>query len=143
MSLQDPTSKMSKSDPNPSSRVLLADEPDVISKKVKAAVTDSGTTVAYDWEAKPGVSNLLELFSLFTGRPIPDLVDEYAGGGYGRFKLAVAEAIIDGLTPIRTRFKRLEDGEVARIMERGALDARSKAEKWMASVREAVGLSGR
>jgi tryptophanyl-tRNA synthetase len=143
MSLQDPTSKMSKSDPNVSSRVLLADEPDVIAKKVKSAVTDSETTVAYDWEKKPGISNLLELFSLFSGRSIDDLVDEYADGGYGKFKQAAADAVIEGLTPIRTRFKQFDDAEVARIMERGALDARGKAEKWMASVREAVGLSGR
>lgn len=143
MSLQDPTSKMSKSDPNVSSRILLADEPETIEKKVRSAVTDSETAVAYDWERKPGISNLLELFSSFSGRSVDSLVDEYGDGGYGKFKQAVADAVIEGLTPIRTRYKQLDDGEVARIMERGALDARGKAEKWMASVREAVGLSGR
>lgn len=142
MSLQDPTAKMSKSDPNVSSRILLMDDPDTIVKKVKTAVTDSGREVAYDWDAKPGVSNLLELFSFFSGRSIDDIVSEYGDAGYGGFKAAVAEAVVEGLTPIRTRFKQLEDGDVARIMERGALDARSRAEKSMSAVREAVGLSG-
>lgn len=142
MSLQDPTSKMSKSDPNPNSRILLVDEPDVIEKRIKSAVTDSETTVAFDWERKPGISNLLELFSFFSGRKIDDLVDEYADAGYGRFKAAVAEAVIEGLTPIRTRYKQLDDAEVASIMERGALDARARAERSMREIREVVGLSG-
>ncbi|MGH8911052.1 MAG: tryptophan--tRNA ligase [Acidimicrobiia bacterium] len=142
MSLQDPTAKMSKSDANPNASILLLDEPDTIVSKVKSAVTDSGTEVAFDWKAKPGISNLLELFSLFSGRKIDDLVAEYGDGGYGRFKLAVAEAIVDGLTPIRTRYKQLEDAEVARLMERGALDARIRAEKSMGVVRSAVGLKG-
>lgn len=142
MSLQDPTAKMSKSDPNPSSRIHLMDEPDTIVQKVKTAVTDSGREVAFDWDHKPGVSNLLELFSFFTGRKIENLVAEYGDAGYGPFKAAVAEAIVDGLTPIRTRYKGLDGADVARVMERGALDARGRAEKSMVSVREAVGLSG-
>lgn len=141
MSLQDPTAKMSKSEPNAASRIMLVDEPESIDKKIKSAVTDSETTVAYDWERKPGISNLLEIFSFFSERKIDDLVDEYAEGGYGRFKAAVAEAVIDGLTPIRARFKQLDDAEVAHIMERGALDARSKAERSMRTVRAAVGLA--
>lgn len=143
MSLQDPMAKMSKSDPNPSSRILLTDEPEAIVRKVKTAVTDSGREVAFDWEAKPGISNLLELFSFFTGRKIDDLVAEYGDAGYGAFKGAVAEAIVEGLTPIRQAYKRLDDGEVARLMERGALDARSRAEKSMAEVRRVVGLDSR
>ena len=142
MSLQDPTAKMSKSDPNIGSRILLTDSPEAVEKKVKTAVTDSETTVAFDWDKKPGISNLLELFSFFSGRKVDDLVDEYADVGYGRFKAAVAEAIIDGLTPIRTRYKQLDDGEVARIMERGALDARTRAERSMQGIRTAVGLAG-
>jgi tryptophanyl-tRNA synthetase len=142
MSLQDPLVKMSKSDPNVNSRIHLIDPPDLVEKKVKSAVTDSETTVAYDWVRKPGISNLLELFAFFSGRKIDDLVDEYGDAGYGRFKAAVAEAVVDGLTPIRTSYKRLDDGEVAHIMEQGALDARSRAERSMATVREAVGLAG-
>ncbi len=142
MSLQDPMSKMSKSDPNVNSRILLVDEPDAIAKRIRTAVTDSETTVAYDWDRKPGISNLLEIFSFFSGRKIDDLVDEYADSGYGRFKEAVADAVIDGLTPIRTKYKQLDDAEVAHVMERGALDARARAERSMVEIREAVGLAG-
>jgi tryptophanyl-tRNA synthetase len=134
------TPKMSKSDDNQGAFVLLTDEPDVIRKKVKSAVTDSGRDVRYDWDEKPGISNLLELFSFFSGRPIADISDEYRDAGYGRFKEAVAEAVVEGLTPIRRRFKELPDEEVARIMQRGALDARQRAEQEMISVRKATGL---
>lgn len=140
MSLQEPSAKMSKSEPNPSSRINLVDEPDVIVKKIQSAMTDSGTTVSYDREQKAGISNLLELLSFFSGRPVEALVDEHHDGGYGAFKTAVTDAVVEGLTPIRTRFKQLDDGDVARIMERGALDARSRAERSMVGVREAVGL---
>lgn len=142
MSLQDGSVKMSKSDPNANSWILLTDEADVVVKKVKSAVTDSGAEVAYDWDRKPGISNLVEIFSFFSGRSIESLVDEYRTSGYGTFKTAVAEAVVEGLTPIRTRFKQLDDADVARIMERGALDARVRAERSMVTVRAAVGLAG-
>lgn len=141
MSLQDPTSKMSKSDENPASYILLVDEPDEIRRKVKIAVTDSERHVVYDWEKKPGISNLLELMAFFTGSPIERLVDEYHDTGYARFKEAVAEAIVEGLTPIRRTFKSLDDEEVARVMQKGALDARQRAEQEMISVRKKVGLA--
>jgi tryptophanyl-tRNA synthetase len=141
MSLQDPTSKMSKSDPNPASYILLVDEPDVIRRKVRSAVTDSERYVAYDWEKKPGISNLLELMAFFTGRSIDDLVETYHDSGYAAFKDAVAEAIVEGLTPIRQTFKALDDDEVARVLQKGALDARQRAEQEMISVRKKVGLS--
>lgn len=141
MSLQDPGAKMSKSDLDPRSRILLVDEPDVVRKKVKSAVTDSERYVEYDWERKPGISNLLEIASFFGGRSIDDLVDDYHDGGYGPFKQAVAEIVVEGLTPLRTRYKALDEGEVARLMQRGALDARHRAETSMVSVRKRVGLS--
>lgn len=140
MSLTDPTSKMSKSDPSDRSRILIKDSPDQIAKKVKAAVTDTGTDVAYDWEAKPGISNLLELFSVLAGRPIPELVDEYADSGYGTFKAAAAEAIAAGLAPIRETYENLDDAEVAEVMARGAATARDRAETAMKTVREKVGI---
>lgn len=140
MSLQDPTAKMSKSDPSPASRILLTEHPDDIVRKVKTAVTDSDRFVVYDWEKKPGVSNLLELASVFGGRPIGDLVDEYHESGYGVFKAAVADAIIAGLEPIRSRFEALEDGDVLDIMDRNGAIARERAETEMKSVREKVGL---
>jgi tryptophanyl-tRNA synthetase len=140
MSLTDPTSKMSKSDPSDRSRILIKDSPDQIAKKVKAAVTDAGTDVAYDWEAKPGISNLLELFSVLAGRPIPELVDEYADSGYGTFKAAAAEAIAQGLAPIRESYENLDDAVVAEVMARGAATARDRAETAMKTVREKVGI---
>ncbi len=142
MSLQDPASKMSKSDPNDRSRILLVDPPDEVVKKVKSAVTDSGRYVSYDWEEKAGISNLLELMSVFTGRTIAELVDEYHDAGYGAFKAAVGEAIAEGLSPVRRRMRELEDVEISRIMQKGALDARQRAEQEMIPVRKAVGLSG-
>ena len=142
MSLQDPTAKMSKTDSTNAGYVLLTDDPDVIRKKVKSAVTDSGRDVGYDWEEKPGVSNLLELMAFFTGDDVDALVDRFADGGYGPFKEAVAEAIVDGLTPIRTRYKTLDDEDVRHIMQKGALDARQRAEQEMIPVRRAVGLAG-
>jgi tryptophanyl-tRNA synthetase len=140
MSLQDPTSKMSKSDLDPSSRILLVDDPDVITKKVKSAVTDSDRYVTYDWAEKPGISNLLELFSVFSGRRIDDLVSEYRDSGYGVFKAAVAEAVVDGLAPIRTKFESLSDGDVAEIMRKGAEVAGERAEAAMGSIKSRVGL---
>jgi len=141
MSLTDPTSKMSKSDPSPRSRILLKDTPDEIVKKVKTAVTDTGTEVAYDWESKPGISNLLELFSVLGGRPIPDLVAQYGDAGYGVFKMAAAEAIAEGLAPVRAAYEALDDAEVEKVMARGAATARDRAEVEMKTVREKVGLT--
>jgi tryptophanyl-tRNA synthetase len=140
MSLTDPTAKMSKSDPNPKSMVLVLDSPDVVSKKIRSAVTDSDPTVRYDPEEKPGISNLLEILSACTGTTIQVLADEYATGGYGVFKQAVAEAVVEEFAPIRVAYDRLDDAEVARVMHKGALDARTAAEGYQAKVREAIGL---
>ena len=140
MSLQDPTTKMSKSDPNEKSRILLGDSPEAILKKVKSAVTDSDRYVSYDWEEKPGVSNLLELFSVFSGRSIDALVEEFHEAGYGTFKVATAEAIIDGLSPVRDRLASLADSEILEMMKKNAWIARERADEEMRAVRAAVGL---
>ncbi len=140
MSLTEPTAKMSKSEPNEKSRVLILDSPDEIRKKIRSAVTDSEPTVRYDWDDKPGVSNLLEIMSASTGRPIPELADEYSTGGYGVFKDAVAESVMSVLAPVRAAYTRLDDGEVARVMQKGALDARTRAEGYQQLARRAVGL---
>jgi tryptophanyl-tRNA synthetase len=140
MSLTEPTMKMSKSDPNPRSRILIVDPADEIRAKVKSAVTDSEPTVRHDWDDKPGISNLLEIMSGCTGRSVAYLVDEYSSGGYGRFKEAVAEAVAATLAPVRAAYRELEDAEVARIMQKGALDARTQAERHQQDVRRAVGL---
>jgi tryptophanyl-tRNA synthetase len=141
-SLQDPTSKMAKSDPDPSSRILVLDPPDTIRAKVKGAVTDSGSEVRFDWEGKPGITNLLVMMSLFTGSAVPELEAEFGDGGYGRFKDAVADAVIEGLAPIRSAHRAFADADVNRIMQRGALDARTRAEGFQQRVRALVGLAG-
>ncbi len=140
MSLTDPMAKMSKSDPSPRSRILLKDSPDDIVKKVKSAVTDTGSDVRYDWEAKPGISNLLELLSVFVDRPISDVEADYAGSGYGVLKVAVAEAIVESLAPVRSAYEALDDSEVEKVMARGAAIARDQAEISMRSVRQRVGI---
>ena len=140
MSLQDPTAKMSKSDPNARATVFLSDNEDQIVKKVKSAVTDTGTEVSYDWDEKPGISNLLEIFAYFSNRSIDELVEEYREGGYGKFKLAVAEAVAAGIEPIRETYEGMSDAEVAAFMTEAAERARSMADDTMRDVREAVGL---
>lgn len=140
MSLQDPHSKMSKSDPNARATVFLTDSDDEIQKKIRSAVTDTGTEVLYDWDEKPGISNLLEIFSYFSDRAIEDLVAEYRTGGYGRFKVAVAESVAAGIKPIREAFEGMSDSEVAELMATGAERARGMADQTMDEVRSAVGL---
>jgi len=141
MSLTDPTSKMSKTHPNDKSRVLILDSPDVIRKKIKSAVTDSEPTVRYDWDVKPGISNLLEIMSGCTERSVDDLAAEYVDAGYGTFKEAVAEAVATKLAPVRSAYQQLADGEVARLMQKGALDARTRAEGFQQEIRRVTGLS--
>lgn len=141
MSLQDPTTKMSKSDPNSKATVFLTDTTDEVVKKIKSAVTDTGTEVSFDWEEKPGISNLLEMFSYFSGRPITDLVEDYRDGGYGQFKLAVAESVAKGIEPIREAYEGMSDGEVSRVMTDSAERAAVSADATIDFVKEAVGLS--
>lgn len=140
MSLQNPTAKMSKSDENDRNRINLDDSADVIRKKIKSAVTDSDPTVRYDPQHKPGISNLLEIMAATSGRPIDAIADEYATGGYGRFKEAVAEAVVAELAPVRAALQQLDDAEVSRILQKGALDARTRAEGFQRIARDAVGL---
>jgi len=140
MSLQNPHAKMSKSDTTEGGYVLLTDPPDVVAKKIRSAVTDSDRVVRYDWEEKPGISNLLELASFFGGRGIDELVAEFGDGGYGPFKSAVAEIVVDGLAPFRKRYAELTDGDVVTVMADGAARARERAELEMVPIRRAVGL---
>lgn len=105
-SLQDPTKKMSKSDENPNSCILILDEKDVIIRKFKRAVTDSDTCVRYG-EGKDGINNLMSIYSAVTGKVYEDIEREFEGKGYGDFKVAVGEAVADSLEPVRTKFAEL------------------------------------
>ncbi len=141
MSLQDPTTKMSKSDPDPASRILILDDPATIRRRVKRAVTDSGGEVRRDWTAKAGISNLMEIYSLFTGASIAQIEAEFGAGGYGKFKEAVAEAVVAGLAPFRKVYDSLDDAEVSRVVEASAMVARERAEVFQQAVRRRVGLA--
>lgn len=106
MSLQDPTKKMSKSDENPNAVILILDDKDTIIRKFKRAVTDSDTEICYR-EGKDGINNLMTIYSTVTGKDFASIESEFAGKGYGDFKLAVGEAVADHLEPVRTEFARL------------------------------------
>ena len=142
MDLQDPANKMSKSQSTEKGIVRVLDEPKRIEKKLKSAVTDSATDIRFDRDDKPGVSNLLEIFAAVTGRGVDELAAEYDGHGYGTFKAAVAEAVVERLMPIQQRHAELstDPGEVARILERGAEKARAIAAPTLARAKDAMGL---
>lgn len=106
MSLQEPTKKMSKSDDNPNACILILDDKDTIIRKFKRAVTDSEAEVCYR-DGKDGINNLMTIYSSVTGRNFDEITSEFAGKGYGDFKLAVGEAVADHLEPVRTEFDRL------------------------------------
>ncbi len=106
MSLADPTRKMSKSDPNPKGTVYLTDEPNVIMKKFKSAVTDSEMSVRYA-DGKDGINNLMTIYSAVTGKDYQAIEDEFAGKGYGDFKKAVGEAVVAELEPVQKKYKEL------------------------------------
>ncbi len=142
MDLQNPTAKMSKSADSPQGTLLLLDPPEVIAKKIKSAVTDSGTDVRSDPAKKAGVSNLLEIQSAVTGRSIPEIETDFAGSGYGAFKSAVADAVVEALRPLQERYQKLEadPAEVDRQLAIGAQKARAIAEPVLERARAAVGL---
>lgn len=141
MSLQDPTKKMSKSDENEKGFISMLDEPKRIEKKIKSAVTDSEGIVKYDKENKPGVSNLLIIYSSCSGESIKSLEAKYEGKGYGEFKQDVANAVIDTLQPIQERYAELINSEkLDDILDQGADKASFIANKTVAKAKKAMGL---
>jgi tryptophanyl-tRNA synthetase len=139
--LQDPTAKMSKSASSPSGIVEMLDDPKRSAKKIRSAVTDSGSEVRFDPEGKPGVSNLLTIYSALTGRGIDDLVASYAGRGYGDLKGDLAEVVVEFVTPFRDRtLELLEDRTyLADVLRRGAEQAGTVAEATLRDVYDRVG----
>jgi tryptophanyl-tRNA synthetase len=140
LDLQDPTAKMSKSLPN--GAVFLLDDPKVITKRLKSAVTDSETEVRFDPEAKPGVSNLLTILGAFTGRDPESVAKDYDGRGYGALKADAAEAVVGFAAPYAARVSELvgDPAELQRLMRAGAEKARSVAAGTVATVYERLGL---
>lgn len=141
MSLQEPTKKMSKSDPNQKGFISMLDEPKQIEKKIKSAVTDSDGVVKFDKENKPGVSNLMSIYSIFGNISIEDLEKKYEGKGYGEFKTDLAEVIINALQPIQDRYKELIDSdELDNILDEGAEKAALVANKMLRKMEKGMGL---
>ncbi|QQZ08212.1 tryptophan--tRNA ligase [Heyndrickxia vini] len=141
MSLQDPTKKMSKSDPNTKGFISILDDPKTIEKKIKSSVTDSDGIVKYDKENKPGISNLLSIYSIIENRSIDEIVGEYEGKGYGEFKNDLAQVLIKRLSAIQEKYHSLvESDELDRILDMGAEKANKAANKMLKKMETAMGL---
>lgn len=140
--LQNPESKMSKSGESPQGILWLLDDPQTVTKKIKSAVTDTETDVRFDPVAKPGVSNLLTLFAVATGSSVSALENEFGSGGYGNFKSAVAEAVVEKLSPIRRRTEELlaDPAELDRMLAEGSRKATEYALGTLKKVHQAIGL---
>lgn len=141
MSLQDPTSKMSKSDDNKNNFIALLDDPKTIIKKFKKAVTDSGDVIEYDLENKPGVSNLLTIYSVISAKPMDDVIKHFDGKMYGHLKVELGELVADYLAPLQQRFYQLRDDEsyLREILKLGADRAREQAQKTLRDVQQTIG----
>ena len=142
MSLQDPTRKMSKSDPE-ECYIAMLDKPDVIRKKLRRAVTDCEATIAFDPENRPGISNLMSIMNVLSGRSMEQIVDEFAGKGYGAFKDAVADCVIAALEPIQNEYDRIsaDKAYLEQVMINGRERAEQIAYRTMLKVRKKVGLA--
>ncbi|EGQ4382977.1 tryptophan--tRNA ligase [Staphylococcus pseudintermedius] len=141
MSLQDPTKKMSKSDDNPKNFISLLDEPKVAAKKIKSAVTDSDGIIKFDKENKPGITNLLTIYSSLTGESIASLEDRYANEGYGKFKADLAEVVENFLTDFQEKFNSFyESEELDKILDEGRDKAHRASFKTLKKMEKAMGL---
>jgi tryptophanyl-tRNA synthetase len=142
MDLQQPDRKMSKSEDSPQGTILVLDAAKAIEKKIKSAVTDSGSEVRHDRETKPGVSNLMEIYGAVTGKSLVDVEREFDGKQYGAFKVAVADAVVEYLRPVQARFAELaaDPGEIDRRLALGAAAAETIAEPVLARASKAAGL---
>jgi tryptophanyl-tRNA synthetase len=139
--LQDPAAKMSKSSSSPQGIVDILDEPDVIRRKISRAVTDTGSGIQADETNKPGITNLLRIYSGLAGETVAALESRYAGAGYGQFKKDLAEVAVGALAPIRERTEKMLADEAAldRLLAQGADRARALARPTMAAVSDRVG----
>ncbi|MGZ3671824.1 MAG: tryptophan--tRNA ligase [Bdellovibrionota bacterium] len=140
MALQEPTRKMDKSDPNANNTVFLLDEPKVIEKKIKSATTDSGTEVKFD-EEKPGISNLLQIFSVISGKTIPEVEAHFTGKMYGHVKVELAELVVERLKPFREKHQQLmkDPGYLQSVMKKNAERARAHAAQTLARAYDKIG----
>ena len=139
--LLDPTKKMSKSAENANGSVFLSDDKDAVMRKFKRAVTDSNAQIKYDPENKPGVSNLLTIYSVFAGKTVEQAEKEFAGVGYGEFKLAVGEAVADRLAPLQAEQAKLlaDKAYLDGVLKKGADSAARTADRTLAKVYKKIG----
>jgi tryptophanyl-tRNA synthetase len=139
--LDNPTAKMGKSTSSAQGIIEVLEDPASIRKKIARAVTDSGTEIRADDEAKPGITNLLRIYSALTGESVPDLERRYAGAGYGAFKKDVGNVVADAFAPIRERTEQMlaDEDQLDKLLAHGAARARSVAGPTMATVRDRVG----
>lgn len=142
MGLQNPTAKMSKSSQDPMDKILLTDSPDEIRKKFKKAVTDSENCVRFDRESKPGVSNLMSIYGIIKNKTMDEIEKQFEGQGYGAFKTAVAEAVIERLEPLQNKYNELLENpdKLMAICNKGAKKAEEKANRVLKDVYKKVGL---
>lgn len=142
MSLQEPSSKMSKSDENENNYVLIMDSPDVILRKFKRAVTDSEREIRYDVENKPGISNLMSIYSSVTDKSFAAIEAEFEGKSYGDFKVAVGEAVVDKLKPVQDRYNELMSNKdyLQEVLKNGAEQANKLAYRTLGKVYKKIGL---
>ena len=144
MSLQDPTSKMSKSDPNVNGFISILDDKDTIMRKFKRAVTDSDGEIAYR-DGKSGINNLINIYASITKRSIEETVNEFSGKGYGEFKQAVGEVVADELAPVREKYQDLRKNKdyLESIYKSGAQRAYKISDKTLSKVKRKVGFINR
>ena len=141
MNLQDPSKKMSKSDSDPKSYIALLDRPEIIRNKIKRAVTDTGKEVAFDG-TRPGISNLVTIYSSLTGKSFDRIKEEYEGKGYADFKADLGEIVVETLKPLQTRYGELMKNRdyIDQTLKNGADRARTLAQRTLSKVQKKVGL---
>ncbi|MEO8574329.1 MAG: tryptophan--tRNA ligase [Pyrinomonadaceae bacterium] len=139
-SLQDPAKKMSKSDENVAGSIFLLDDADTVTKKIKRAMTDSGTDIKFD-ETRPAITNLLTIFQLLTGKSNDECEQHFEGKGYGHFKTELAETVVEFLRPFQDRVKQYDDSALDAILEAGAEKARGIAQETLADVYRKMGIA--
>ncbi|HTW96709.1 MAG TPA: tryptophan--tRNA ligase [Candidatus Methylomirabilis sp.] len=140
MGLDDPTKKMSKSAPSENNYIALTDDPDKAAQKIMRAITDSGSEIKLDWASKPGISNLLTIYSLLTDKKISEIEAEFAGRGYGEFKAKLAEIVKNFLTNFQKKSKVISNNKVCDILEKGARKLQKQAQKKIETVKTKLGI---
>jgi len=140
LSLAEPTKKMSKSDENANGAIFLLDDVDTITKKIKRAVTDSGTDIKFD-ESRPAINNLLTIYQLLTNKSAKECEANFDGKGYGHFKSELAETVIEFLRPFQEKVKEFDDAQLEKILKAGAEKARSIAKETLQDVYKKLGIN--